>query len=519
MSEKNQTISSPVLHELHFIWVNIFDRADVFIYGSAQQEEGMDSADKINKRILILLSCGIGFGWAGIEILQMQAAPSMGAVPSSAIAYICSQLAMVGISLVFVCVPKLSCLFASKGGIVAAVVAVLVSVGLFLVLLSQISEGGVASFLVGVCLASVGSCLLDVGWIILLSKISPRSMRYCVVAASLICAGCVLSASMFASEAIPLTLVFFLMASAALLVSWWYIQKMPQDEDDIQKKMTHWTGFAAPLLAGIVVISLCFGFWQFTLISDAVHIVSANIISTHFVATAVFAIVAFFCIDNAYSTSLKVVCSLMLASFVTIAVGLPNNSLPSFFAAIAFSVFEYVSMIALADLIRYKQAQPCRIIGAFFTLSCAGQFFGCAIGWGEQALFPVSEGFSYAGLIIMLLLIVASVWWVTEPHLNAFFFGEKDSLTSNDAEMLPEGLSFEQRAGLVADAYALTVREKEIAVLFAMGRSATFIAEQLYLSTNTVRTHLMHAYSKLNVHSKQELISLIEAFDDSGASI
>ena len=47
-------------------------------------------------------------------------------------------------------------------------------------------------------------------------------------------------------------------------------------------------------------------------------------------------------------------------------------------------------------------------------------------------------------------------------------------------------------------------------LLFAQGRSAVFIGELIFISANTVRTHIKHIYSKLGVHSRQELINLIE---------
>lgn len=57
--------------------------------------------------------------------------------------------------------------------------------------------------------------------------------------------------------------------------------------------------------------------------------------------------------------------------------------------------------------------------------------------------------------------------------------------------------------------YGLSARELEILDLFAQGRSANWIAEHLTISKNTVRTHLRAIYSKLDVHSRQELLDLL----------
>ncbi|MFQ8869257.1 MAG: helix-turn-helix transcriptional regulator, partial [Eggerthella lenta] len=40
-------------------------------------------------------------------------------------------------------------------------------------------------------------------------------------------------------------------------------------------------------------------------------------------------------------------------------------------------------------------------------------------------------------------------------------------------------------------------------------RSKSYIAESLFISENTVRSHSKHIYAKLDVHSKQEILDLI----------
>ena len=63
----------------------------------------------------------------------------------------------------------------------------------------------------------------------------------------------------------------------------------------------------------------------------------------------------------------------------------------------------------------------------------------------------------------------------------------------------------------LAQAHGLSSRETEILVYLAHGRTQPYIREQLFLSKNTVATHVKHVYQKLSVHSKQELIDLVES--------
>ncbi len=63
-----------------------------------------------------------------------------------------------------------------------------------------------------------------------------------------------------------------------------------------------------------------------------------------------------------------------------------------------------------------------------------------------------------------------------------------------------------------AQAYGLTTREAEVFAYLAHGRSRPYIADALFVTTGTVKTHTTHIYRKLEVGSKQELIDLYESF-------
>jgi DNA-binding CsgD family transcriptional regulator len=81
------------------------------------------------------------------------------------------------------------------------------------------------------------------------------------------------------------------------------------------------------------------------------------------------------------------------------------------------------------------------------------------------------------------------------------------------AEVLEKNV-FEQylrgRCGRIATEYKLTPREKEI--LFYMGRGHTYIhiAEVIYVSENTIRTHARNIFKKLGISSREELLSMID---------
>lgn len=63
----------------------------------------------------------------------------------------------------------------------------------------------------------------------------------------------------------------------------------------------------------------------------------------------------------------------------------------------------------------------------------------------------------------------------------------------------------------VGEQHGLTPREREIFAMLAKGRNGRFIMEHYVISRNTVKSHIKHIYSKLDVHSQQELIDMVES--------
>ena len=66
---------------------------------------------------------------------------------------------------------------------------------------------------------------------------------------------------------------------------------------------------------------------------------------------------------------------------------------------------------------------------------------------------------------------------------------------------------------LLRRTFGLSEREFQVVDEFSSGRSARYIADHLVLSEHTVKTHLRRAYAKLGVHSRQELLNLIESME------
>jgi PAS domain S-box-containing protein len=61
---------------------------------------------------------------------------------------------------------------------------------------------------------------------------------------------------------------------------------------------------------------------------------------------------------------------------------------------------------------------------------------------------------------------------------------------------------------------SLTTREREVITLIAMGRETNEIAEQLHISSETVRTHVRNAMSKLGARTRAQLVAIALSTDE-----
>lgn len=70
--------------------------------------------------------------------------------------------------------------------------------------------------------------------------------------------------------------------------------------------------------------------------------------------------------------------------------------------------------------------------------------------------------------------------------------------------------TLDARCDYVRQHFGLTERETDMVRLLAHGRSKTSISKELFISENTVKSYTRNVYSKLNIHSKQQLLDILD---------
>lgn len=73
--------------------------------------------------------------------------------------------------------------------------------------------------------------------------------------------------------------------------------------------------------------------------------------------------------------------------------------------------------------------------------------------------------------------------------------------------------NFYMKCEIVSKRYGLSHRQREVLSMLAKGRNADYITEKLIISSHTAKAHIYNIYQKTGVHSRQELMDLVENTD------
>ena len=170
-----------------------------------------------------------------------------------------------------------------------------------------------------------------------------------------------------------------------------------------------------------------------------------------------------------------------------------------------YTFFKIVVWTLLCQLGRSGGINPIRIVAwGEATLSLALLAGNLAL---QTLIYSTDWPETIVRIVIPLcvtLLLVAYIFILTERTIIAIEELGKTKETEVPARR------FQNRFDALVKRYGLTPREADVARLFVRGRSTSRIAEDLYISTGTVATHLRNVYHKTDVHSRQELLDLFE---------
>ena len=128
--------------------------------------------------------------------------------------------------------------------------------------------------------------------------------------------------------------------------------------------------------------------------------------------------------------------------------------------------------------------------------------------WGETSVYWGNSDFIRAPLdmTIIFWLVIAAVT-VLYSYLKQFYPAYLQKKEDHESPNVSGSLN--ERLEIICSEFGLTRREKEITELIYTGKSNRQIADQLFLSESTVKTHIYNIFRKTEVSNRVELICKI----------
>lgn len=167
----------------------------------------------------------------------------------------------------------------------------------------------------------------------------------------------------------------------------------------------------------------------------------------------------------------------------------------------ACGVYDLFWWSILGEMLEYH-SNPAKILGIGLSANVMGILIGCFIGKRIDTMGSV-HGVSLLALIIVFSTIII----LPVLHKHLFTLLKSHIFLTALYEMAPSKQS--ETIGSIMAAGKLTQRESQIVDLLLKGWTYKMIANELFLSQNTIKSHIRNIYSKFQVQSKSELMELM----------
>jgi DNA-binding CsgD family transcriptional regulator len=218
--------------------------------------------------------------------------------------------------------------------------------------------------------------------------------------------------------------------------------------------------------------------------------------------------------DPNYLSMYRFVTYTMAFFFMLLPVFTTSGTFENTIALVSYNCFNVLIWMLLAELCYTYRLSSMVVFGIGWGMVTLGVAIGQVVS--QEVIKAVAvftpQGVSLVALIVTMITLGSYMFILPEDEMEDItsIDGDKQGETSDQGVNVAYATPFRDRCNLVAEQYHLTPRETEIMTLFAKGRTSARIQEELVLSRGTVTSHLQHVYQKVGVHSKQELLDVIE---------
>ncbi|WP_302391901.1 helix-turn-helix transcriptional regulator [Eggerthella sinensis] len=186
-------------------------------------------------------------------------------------------------------------------------------------------------------------------------------------------------------------------------------------------------------------------------------------------------------------------------------------------ATLAYVLFSFVAVFMMSTSVSIARSRGLwspHVYGAFAGVTYF--VFAGATALGAWVYHPRSFGAATLPVVVLVVFYILAMSYAAIQARKRNGEGRAPGTAERDggaqASVAATAVVDEvaQRCAIVAEEAGLTKRERDILLVLARGRDVPSIAKQLFISENTVRSHSKSIYRKLKIHSKQELLDLLE---------
>ena len=199
-----------------------------------------------------------------------------------------------------------------------------------------------------------------------------------------------------------------------------------------------------------------------------------------------------------FSLVYRIILPTAIASLlVLLAVPHVDPTVATLFVQASFTAVLVYSSIVLCNLSRRHHVSASWLFSLFNIVHIA------CLGMGTMLYSALPSLIIFASCIVCVLLVTFII--VSEPALSS----DWNIVLAKEGG----GLNAEMRHEISIDAltkqHGLSQREKEVLTLLAAGDLPRSIGAKLHIAPGTAKAHIQHIYAKIGIHSKDELLELL----------
>lgn len=170
---------------------------------------------------------------------------------------------------------------------------------------------------------------------------------------------------------------------------------------------------------------------------------------------------------------------------------------------VSYVLFATFFFTILCNVLQRVEANPIRM----FALACAIEY-SAAIAGALASRLVTHETLTVSLVLLAAVIALAFVLFSTDDDYRSGWGTAKPTRGYMDPLRYLENLA--DACASISMQYSLSRRESDVLLLLAQQKTVPQIADELFVSQATVKSHTNSIYKKLQVHSRKELLAFID---------